>query len=290
MLRHQKHADIFRTSKWLRRKQYIRRFGVVMLLFMGVSGSAFLLLFSSLFSLKHVAVEGAAALVPAALEARVWQIASQERVWPSSSANLLLLSSEKVAYVLKESFPRIGEILVKKRYPGRLTISIQERSLDVIWCAKEADGPDGAPEARVSEQNARTRCFYIDNFGVIFQDAPELVGNGLFRMMDERPEFREVRPERNVLNNELLDALAAFRASLSGVGAPAGSVYIKTDAIIEFVTREGWRVIVNLRTDPKNAAANLRLALEREIKEKRHLLDYMDLRFGDKLYYAFRKK
>ena len=60
------------------------------------------------------------------------------------------------------------------------------------------------------------------------------------------------------------------------------------DRTVHAITRAGWEILLLEDTDPEAAYKNLELALEREIKDKIASLDYIDLRFGNRIFYKFR--
>ena len=60
------------------------------------------------------------------------------------------------------------------------------------------------------------------------------------------------------------------------------------DATIRVTTRAGWSILLLENTGPENAYKNLRVALGTEVKAKIAQLEYVDLRFGNRIFYKFR--
>ena len=52
--------------------------------------------------------------------------------------------------------------------------------------------------------------------------------------------------------------------------------------------KEGWSVIVTRAKEPELWLPVLRTLLTEEIKGRRNQLEYLDLRFGNKVFYKFR--
>ena len=65
-------------------------------------------------------------------------------------------------------------------------------------------------------------------------------------------------------------------------------VVLKKENIYEFYTKEGWKIILNDKNEPKSAYLNLITVLESNIKDKRTKLDYLDLRLGNKIYFKYK--
>ncbi len=66
-------------------------------------------------------------------------------------------------------------------------------------------------------------------------------------------------------------------------------VYIKEDNFFQLLTKEGWRILIDDKNEPQITYENLSLALKEKIKDKRKNLDYIDLRFGNKVYFKYKK-
>ena len=56
----------------------------------------------------------------------------------------------------------------------------------------------------------------------------------------------------------------------------------------EFFMSASWRILINESASQTNLFDNFRIAFENELKDKFDKLDYLDLRFGNKIFYKFR--
>ena len=81
--------------------------------------------------------------------------------------------------------------------------------------------------------------------------------------------------------------LTDFSNLASRANVNIGKVILKKENIYELYTLDGWRVLANNQNNPNDLFINLTAVLD-EIKDKRQNLDYIDLRFGNKVFYKFK--
>ncbi len=62
---------------------------------------------------------------------------------------------------------------------------------------------------------------------------------------------------------------------------------IKKEGIYELQTSENWFILLNEQNDSQITYQNLKIALD-QIADKRKNLSYIDLRFGNKVFYKFK--
>lgn len=268
--------DILRSSRRLRRRQTFfrmaRTVGYITAALVLMGGVLLLPFFRvreiSFFGLQHLSREQLGAQVNQALSGKRWLFIPNR--------NIFILSTTAITDQLYEAFPRISAVTVKKIFPHKITLSITERPKDTIWCA--GGQREILPPA----------CFFIDERGTLFQEAPFLRGNMLSRFFDERAST-EVSVGMSVLTMEEKNMLDGVRQELSDVlGVEIAYITIKDGPVFSLLTNEGWSALINTRIDIQESVENLRLAFARTLRDKRDALDYIDLRFGDKLYYKYK--
>ena len=180
--------------------------------------------------------------------------------------NILLAPTEKIKTELKSRFLRIKEIGVSRRWPDILEMDVLERSTWGVYCQKD-------------------ECYLIDNEGFLFASAPEFEGNLLLKLNDERSSAGQFILGDVFLNKENFSLMFEFQNELEKAGKRAFKIIFK-DNQQEFYL-EDWRIILDFEIKKETAIKNLFLALA-EIGGLGKKLDYIDLRFGDKIFYKFK--
>ncbi len=185
--------------------------------------------------------------------------------------NELLLPRRKLANNLQSNFPRIKNVEIPfSILTQKLQVTIVERTPTYIWCADVAS----------------TACYNVDELGYIF--AKRVAGEQtqknlqvIHSKIDSEKPLRE-----HVLKGELFTQLLLIFNNVSKVsGLFVKSVdIVDTDAMVEF--KGGWFVKMDLKGDVQAQLGNLKTLLDsREIKESIDVLEYIDLRFNNRVYY-----
>lgn len=233
----------------------------------GLAGLAYAILFSGLFDIDNIELEGLGVINQERLQAsiNVFFEESQGKFIPIK--NWFFIPKEKLTQFLKEEYPIVREIKIKKEFPNSLILSLDEREPIFIVCS----------------QNQGTPCFYIDKEGIAYQDAPKTEGS-LISIIETEREFNQ----GEVLFGPLLiENLIEFRELLRiGLNLPIKKII--TDGDIVFETYDGWQIRMAADTHFSERFEDLVLLLNSEIKEERENLEYIDLTLPNRAYYKIK--
>lgn len=188
-------------------------------------------------------------------------------------SNIFLLPKKNIAKSLVEGIPRIKTVRLDREFFDGLSIQIMERKNKALLCKKES-------------------CAAVDEDGFVFEKTPYVSGGIIIKFYDQRGSEEGESPESATGKSMLLPAqfkkIMDFVGLVAKSGGEATEIFLKKEDIYEVMTKEGWRILINAKNEPDKAFANMMTAIESEIKEKRKKLDYIDLRFGNKVYYKFK--
>lgn len=260
-----------RESRVLWRKRLIRRLMVFFVMCGGVLVGIGWLLFSSRFHINDIQVSAGkqtdSALIRDVVEH--WLIGHMYHVIPKNT--LLLLSTKDLKHEIISAFPTIRDATIIRRFPHTLQIDIIEYDAWGVLCY-------GEPE----------KCFWIDRDGTAFDNAPEFSGVIVPKIHDNR--IQEYRLHRRYLSDKLMRLIAYFneRAVSSNYLQSLQFIIDEKDATLRVRTRTGWDILLIESNDPEQAYKNLSLALNGEVKDRVAQLEYIDLRFGNRIFYKFR--
>ena len=193
------------------------------------------------------------------------------RIAPRS--NFFLVSSEALERELRRRFSIIERADISKRFPDRLIVRIEERKLWGIYCAR---GASDAPE----------RCSYLDTRGVAYEELAHVEGSLLPVIYGSRP----VLPGEPAVEPTVLDFYRQAGGALSGLQASILSLTFSTSTPEDVRLRlaEGWELWVTHTRPVGEWQSVLATVLGEDIGEKRSRLAYIDLRFGNKVFYKSR--
>ncbi|MEK7123483.1 MAG: cell division protein FtsQ/DivIB, partial [Patescibacteria group bacterium] len=131
-------------------------------------------------------------------------------------------------------------------------------------------------------------CFYIDETGTAYEEAPQSSGSLIIFVKDYENGIAEIG--KQAVRPEILTAISRiddlFRENLN-IEISEIKLNSRGKNSIEIAVKNGWSAIFNSE-DAEMAFLAMRTILEKEIKEKQNKLEYIDLRFGTKVYYKFK--
>ncbi|MEI8339116.1 MAG: FtsQ-type POTRA domain-containing protein [bacterium] len=190
--------------------------------------------------------------------------------WPRDC--YFYLSTTAVEDNLLALIPRIQKVNVSRSGFKTLQINIVERKPSGLWCAnKDTD-----------------KCYFLDNEGLVFDRAPALSGQLFVKYLGLLDSSIEPLGQR-YLTKESFSTLTDFMSWVLASGVSVGNVTIDADGFYRLHLPGGGEIFVSDRQDVDRTFRNLQTLL----KEKGLLsktvsfdtnLDYIDLRFGEKVY------
>lgn len=274
-----------KTQDRLSRKRRARRRSRMIYFSLMVVGAAiFLLIFFNLpqLTINQVEVEGAVVLPVDDLNREALTVLTGRYLGILPKANILFYPRGELVERIKNTYRRIQSADLHVKNLTTVILSVTERKPFGYWCGvKELVDPTFV-------QN----CFFLDETGFIFQAAPSFYGTSFLKFFggvsgDDPVGQRFLTPERFGEINLFLNELTSLGLKPIGFGVlPDGGGY-------EVLLMGGGRIFVSAEKNLGEAILNLGTLLNKtelkEIKTNTTLkLDYIDLRYGNRIYYKLR--
>ncbi|PIR69485.1 MAG: hypothetical protein COU47_02830 [Candidatus Niyogibacteria bacterium CG10_big_fil_rev_8_21_14_0_10_46_36] len=266
--------DPLRRSRRLKRNRFFGR-----LVF--VSGGIFV--FGALivgffhipyFSIADISTEGVRTLPEENIQHAI-RAHLQEKTWgilPHKNFFVFLLTVPRLEQTLMQEFPKIESLTIKKRPPHAVAISFAERSIWATLCKASS-------------------CFYLDKGGFVFGKSSRISGSLFFAIEDMRDTNYDVgayiiAPEKLQSIQTLLERIE----TVSGASFETLTLSGSDDLIAKYeaVTKDGWSIIFDSKTDTGIAIQNFISAYDGLLKQDLAGLEYIDLRLENKIFYKYR--
>lgn len=248
-------------------------FWVFVLCFSVFAALFYFLLFAQTFQIKELQLSGNKKVSGEELREIVETEIETKVIF--STKTIFLVNPSKIQKSVLEKFPQIAEAKTRRKLPNILILEIQERIPFANVCQVL---PNFASET-LGGQDAE-QCFKVDKNGIVFEEGKEenaltvyfpeggiVLGKSLVRekylqsMMEIRKRLKEnleIEIEKFTLSGERLDAKTA----------------------------QGFEIYFDLEGDVPDQLVNLELTLQEKISpEERGNLQYIDLRFGNRVYF-----
>jgi len=205
-------------------------------------------------------------------------------------SNFLLFPENKIENELAAKFGRLKDISISLGGSKTLSVSLTEREGKYIWCG------ENLPDAAV--QTNESLCYFMDDSGYIFDAAPYFSGSVYFKFFGPLDLNETGNPLGTYFAPEIFDKLVAFKDALISMNIKPVFVLVKNEDIEIYlssnvVSVDAPKIIFKSDFELEKLSENLQTALATEplksnFKNKYSSLSYIDLRFGNKVYFKFR--
>lgn len=258
-------------------RRTLARWGIFFL-FLGTAAGIVMLLGAEQLQVKDVSFSGLKTLSADELRDKVFRKLSGEYALLMPKRSVFLIQKNALASMLQKEFPRLRTVAVRREFPSALAIAVEERQLWAILCN----------DALTPENSEDVVCVYTDDTGFAFEEAPYSRGSLILKI---RTDFSEIKAGAEILAPEVAVRLRLLQERVEEI---TGSRVIRFEFLrqvpseIRVEMDEGFALMFLREGDFDNAFRVLKTVLEQEIKDKRQKLEYVDLRFGNKVFYKFR--
>lgn len=236
-----------------RKKLRIKFLGTGLLCFLVISGLVYLIFFSGLFTLSEIVIENNKEVSGEEIK----NVLSGEL---GLGKNIFFSNIQSASSEVLTRMPKISRISIKRNWPSRVTVEIEERKPAAILYG-----------------------YYMDKEGVIFEKAPEGIRPFPVILIKEadRSQKEGDSPIPKEIALKVTSIITRFEEYLK---IPVESISLVFDYRADVKTIEGWQAYFNLEEDVAWQTDKLKTVLEEKVSpERRKKLEYIDLRF-EKIY------
>jgi hypothetical protein len=266
-------------SRHRKRPRFNLRLGAILAALAFISAASIYVLRYPEWQLLQINVSGTRSLLGEEIKSIIWEETSESYARLIPKRSIFLLKEKDLASKLKQEFPRIREVSFERDLPAGLLVSIVEREPWAIACNDNF----------TPENPEDVDCVFVDLKGVAFDQAPDSTGSLVIKIKTNFPKLSLGEP---ILDTALAEYLQNFGKKIeSGIGSKVIVYELSSVLAGEFrmTLNDGFALIVTKGADAENVLKILKTVLEEEVKEKRMSLEYVDLRFGNKVFYRFKK-
>lgn len=189
-------------------------------------------------------------------------------LWIIPARNIFLFPRALLENKIKEN-PAVISVRVSKNYFNKISITVVEQEKEALYC-------------RTLEHS---ECYYVNKEGYIYSQVKDLVipeQEIIMYLENEQKNNKEF-----IFDKELYINSMTFIKSSSRYGIPIGKVYLKSDGVLEFTTRDGTIILTSKYDDFEKDFSNFIALFDKNVLTKEQLssIEYIDVRFGNKVFY-----
>lgn len=204
-------------------------------------------------------------------------------------SNFLLVPKNKINNDLTNQYKRLQNISFNTEDPNVLAISLSEREGKYIWCGESMPNPILNTEEKP--------CYFTDDLGYIFDLAPYFSGDVYFKFFGPLILNEAENPLGLYFAKDIFIKLISFKNILLDFDLKPISMLVKNNGDIEIYLSSSNktnppRIMLKNDFNLEKSSENLQAALTTEplksdIENKYSSLLYIDLRYGNKVYFKF---
>jgi len=264
-----------KTPKLVQRRRRIflvKMFAVVLFIGVLTYGVVYLLNREEIL-IDSISISGTKVLAPVEVETFVFSYIEGNYLFVIPRSNIFLYPKSRLQAGILENFKRVKEVDIHRNGWRGMRIEIEERNPHTQWCGENR--LDGViPE-----------CYFLDEDGFIYAKAPLFTGDVYFHFYGPLSNGEPVG--QYFFERDAYRSLTLFLTSLRTEDILAVDFAIRDEDDYEMYLGSGTRVIFGRDQDLGNVIENLKSVLSAEEFQKNTLgsVEYIDLRFGNKVYY-----
>ena len=233
--------------------------------------------------IKKVAISGAQTLSSSTVEAFVRERLAGEYWRVFSKSNIFLYPKQQIAADLMRAYPALASADVHAVDFHTIAVNVVEREPRALWCS--------------SPQGDALRCFFMDENGIVYGDAPTfsepvyLSYYGSTTRSTGSGQAGSTLPKQFLTPSEF-QTLSALVDAVAQKVSNSAIVAVETDKNkdVNVLFANGFTLRFALSDAGGDIFEQFSLALTSEPMREHTLSDfqYLDLRFGDRLYYKLK--
>jgi len=272
--RQKKKNGVLSFAKKKSKRERSRRFKLAIFLFAAaVAGFVWLFCFSAAFNIVSVEVAGNDKISADKIKNLVWRQTEERRLFFLSQRKLFLFDKDELARRLNDEY-FFQNLSIKKKFPDTLIITLKEKEYAAAWYELG-------------------KYYHIDNEGNVLSETDPLQINRQNYPLIENDRREKIKDGKVNGSRDQID----FIISLFKIAKNDKNFQIDRFALTETIngvqdadtvimkTVGGPDIYFSVNSDAKEQMSKLAIILEKTLKDNFKDKQYIDLRYGDRVYY-----
>lgn len=265
-----------------RRNAMIWRTFFLLFCLLGVWGGIFLVSGLEAINIRSVEVSGTTSIAPTKINEIAQSFFNDRYFYTVPRTSVLFYPKRSIEDKILETFPQVVGVSVGFVNLHTIGISVVERVAIASWCQEKTEK---------DLKGGKEECFSLDNSGIIFA-SDSTVASTSATFVKFYSAVQKENPIRQVYTKaEYFQNLLNFAKDLSTAGFGVSKFIERPDSDFEAKLIEGARLIIGLDSDFASIVSNFKTIVSDPSfggADGLAKVDYIDLRYGNKVYYKVR--
>lgn len=270
------------SRKYAKRKYLLLRIKILFFVFVSLVLIVLLSYLSRLgnVTIADITVQGNYVISTLEIKSLVESELQGNYYWLFPRENIFIFPKRTILAKIKDTWKRIDTVAIERSSLTALAIIVTEKKAKFLWCSTET-----------AEASDASQCFFIDEEGYLFSRAPLFSDNVYFRFFGNintpDPVGQKYLPTPDFQN------LSNFILGLEKLRIEPSKLIAKIHGEYELYLADRSRILFNDRQGFSITLDNLSTFLasdpfREDVKKSSTTVDYVDARFGNKIYYKFK--
>lgn len=271
----------FSRDEYIKKKRKARfvRWGIVSALLIVIFGTCIYIVHRPEIRIDTVVFSGGVLVKHADVEAETLVFLGHSYLGIIPKNNILFYPHDSLEAYLKDVFRRIDQISITRSNMHSLSVTITERKPVALWC-------DTLPDVGLA-----LHCYFMDNLGILFAEAPQFSGDAYTKYFGLINSDTPVGSQFTV-SSTTFRVINDFVHEVDVLSLGPEYIVAKDNGEFSIYLSSGGYILFDLKSDIGKTRDNLEALLRAPAfatsTRGRLPIDYIDLRFGNKLFYKLR--
>ena len=265
----------FSDKRWaLRTKAPKLKLAVFFIAMLSMAG---ILLLHPYFNINQVTVTGNEEVSTAEVKNIAESVLNQKKWLVLNGRNIFLVDLNNITKEINNKYI-LASLRVEKDYPQALNITIKEKESKLVLQV-------------INSKTSQYRYYLLDSEGEVLQeisaqDVSQSNTSALPRLQKEGEE--KIKITTQVISRatiEFINYLNEYIPKQDKVIIAYTTLADETGQILNLVTQEGWKIVVDRQNDWAKQLHVLNVMLREKIKDNRQNLKYIDIRYENRAFF-----
>lgn len=231
-------------------------------------------------TIDTITVQGNSAIIGEEIISLINQELQGEYYWIFPKKNIFIFPKNSIKDKILDTWKRAHTVDIERDSLTSLKIVIIEKKAKSLWC-----------DGQLINNSNEDQCYFIDETGYVFSKAPAFSDNVYFRYYGNIPTSDPIGQKYLPTSN--FQILSNFIQDLEKLEIRPSKLLPKAGGEYELYLEDGSRILFYSRDNYSRTLGNLETLFDsdvykKDIKKSISPVDYIDVRFGNKVSYKFK--
>ena len=235
-------------------------------LFIAFAGAVYFFCFSSFFRIEKINVQSDT-IAPEAVIEKAEEQMSGHLFFVLSKKNIWFFSTARLAAEISKNY-FLDELIIKKYYPNQIDVYLKEKAAAAYWLRAD-------------------QCYKVDKVGAVIGFCEDAAAANIIQIRDLRPALTFKIGDLITTADELKYITTLEQGFTKTLGIQIKSYeFLATADELKIYLQQGPEIFLNMQKSAVEIISKLTILFDKEIpKNKLGSIGYIDMRFGEKIYY-----